>query len=65
MRPTVGTVHELGVRDDIGDEAELLALGPRDATASEDHAHRLLQRDHARKALEAAGERSQADARFG
>jgi hypothetical protein len=53
------------VRRHVGDEAELLSFLRTDAAAGQDHAHRLLQRDHARQALQATRERREPDARLG
>ena len=57
--------HQLGVRHHLGDEAQLVAFLGRDVAAGQHHAHRLLERDHARQALHAAGAGGQADLGLG
>src|SRR5207245_4896614 len=54
-----------GVRHHAGDEAQLIAFLGRDVAAGQHHAHRLLERDHARQALHAAGAGGQPDLGFG
>jgi len=44
---------------------QLVAFLGRDVTGGQHHAHRLLERDHARQALHAAGARRQADLGLG
>ena len=62
--PALGGGHQLAGRDHLVDEAELEAFLRRDAAAGEDHAHRPLQPDRARQAVQAAGQRGKADARL-
>ena len=57
-------LQRLALRHHLGDEAEFEPLACADAPAGQDHAHRLLARDHARQPVHAAAAGDQPDARL-
>src|SRR5260221_11797512 len=64
-RPALRRGERLPLRHHFVDEAERLPLARADATAGQDHAHGLLQRDLPRQAVQPAGQRGKADTRLG
>src|SRR6516165_7521212 len=65
LGPAFGGGKRLALRNHLVDEAELETLPGRDMTRGQDHAHRALQADLPRQALQAAGKRRESDARLG
>src|SRR5258708_4774571 len=65
LSPALRRGKRLTLRHHLVDEAERLPLARADAAAGQDHAHRLLQRDLPRQAVQPAGQRGEPDARLG
>src|SRR6266436_2494493 len=65
LRPAFGGDKRFAWRHHLVDEAEFVAFLGGDVARGEDHAHGALQTDLARQAVQSAGERGEADVRFG
>src|SRR5579872_3879463 len=64
-RPALGRLHRLSLWHHLIDETEFEPLSRRNPPPRKNHAHRALQADLTRQALQATGERSKPNTRFG